>query len=428
MNFKINDGLNLISISSSSIGSYLSFKRPLSVVWHDCRGSVGKYFCQLPYDESYRAELRNRINNSLYNDYSNSIEGLYEILKPLFQLFRNGKYSLNLYSSDDKDFFTYKTSSDNYSKIHYEEWRILFAEITDINNSENIKTQYEFELIEKEKNKEYVFSILECSTSGFYDGCCKYFVATQPKAEINKEQVAFFENEIKNGKRPSAIIFNCVIDDSLESANFVLDGHHKLLAYQNLKIYPSIIEIQYLPQSRDELNFDIEKLVDYLYPWQIEHILNHWYDKEHYLAEILQNPNSKIHNFIKNGLIREYHKNGQIKHEAFYINDKIDGASRGWYDNGQLEYEHFYNHGVSIGVWKNWYKSGKIQYVQPFNKKGQHNGHVISYYENGQVRWEQFVINGVNEDGVSYLSWYENGEKQAQLTYKGGKIIERKNW
>ena len=428
MNFKINDGLNTISIDSSEIGSYFNFNNPLSVVWYDCRGSVGKYFCLLPYNESYRNELRNRINDSLYNDYSNNIEELYDILKPLFQLFRNGEYSLNFYGSDEKTFFAYDTSSDNYSESHYEGWRILFTEITDINNSQKIKTQYELDITEKEKNNKYVFSLIESTTTGFYDAYDEFLIATQPLKEINNERVSFFENEIKKGRRPRAIVFNCHLYDTLESANFVLDGHHKLLAYQNLKIYPSIIEIRYLPKTRDELEFNIEKLIDCLHPWQVEHILEKWNDKDKYIAKILQNPKSKIHNFIKNGQIKEYHKNGQLKHEAFYINDKIDGVSRGWYDNGQLEYEHFYNKGVRIGVWKDWYKSGKIRYVQPFNKKGQYDGHLVSYYENGQIRWEQFLKSGVNEDGVSYLSWYENGNKEAQLRYKKGQIIERKHW
>ncbi len=173
---------------------------------------------------------------------------------------------------------------------------------------------------------------------------------------------------------------------------------------------------------------EIEKLIEYLYPWQIEHILKYWRNKDTYIAGILQNPNSKIHNFIKNGLIREYHRNGQIKHEAFYINDKIDGVSRGWFDNGQLEYEHFYKNGIRIRVWKNWYRSGKIQYVQHYNRKGQQHGHIISYYENGQVSWEQYMKNGINKDGVSYLSWYENGNKQAQLKYFKGQLIERNHW
>lgn len=188
------------------------------------------------------------------------------------------------------------------------------------------------------------------------------------------------------------------------------------------------MEIKYLPKTRDDLEFDIERLIDYLYPWQIEHILEHWYNKESFLKETLQNPNSKIHNFIKNGLITEHHENGQLKHEAFYINDKIDGVSRGWFDNGQQEYEHFYDKGVRIDAWKNWYRSGKIQYIHPYNEKGELNGHLVFYYENGQIQSEEFLQNNIHKDGVSYFAWYENGNKKAQIEYLNDKIIKSKYW
>jgi len=280
MEFTITEGLDIVSIGLGEIGSYLNFYNPVSVTWYDCRGSIGKYLCLIPYNASYRKELRNRVIDSLNVDFSDNIEVLYEKLKPLPQIFPSGNYSLTFYNSNEKAFFAYKTSSDNYSK----------------------------------------------------------------------EQ-----------------------DD--ESADFALDGHHKLLA-----------------------------------------------------SEFLQNSNSSIHNFIKNGQVREFYKNGQLKHEAYYINDKIYGESRGWLDNGQLEYEHFYDNGIRVGLWKDWYKSGKIKYVQPFNDRGKYNGHLVSYYENGQIRWEKFLKNGINEDGMSYLSWFENGNKEAQLKYLSGRMIERKKW
>jgi len=426
MQFKVTDGLNKISIGLSEIGSYINFDNPLAAVWYDNRGSIGQYFSLLPYNQGYRNELRNRIIHSLDNDYSSNMEELYDILKPLFKLFNNGEYSLDFYNSNEKSFFVHKTINGGFM---YNDWSILFTDITDIKNSERIKNKYELDFIEAKKKNKYFYSLLDYSTFNFYDGYESYFIATQPLDKIDKERVEYFENEIKNGNRPAAILFNCYLNaEDLYSGDFVLDGHHKLLAYQNLNIYPPIIEIKYLPQSREEVNYNIEKLIEYLYPWQIEDILKNWYKKEEYLTEIIKNPNSKIHNFIKNGIIREIHSNGQLKHEAFYINDKIDGVSRGWYENGQLEYEHFYNKGVRVGIWKDWYEIGKIEYVQPFNEKGKYDGHLVSYYENGQIRWEQFLINGINKDGVSYSSWYENGNKEAELKYLNGMMIERRSW
>ena len=57
MEFKVENGSNHISIGLSDIGSYFRFDNPLSLVWYDNRGSVGKYFCLLPYNQIYRDEL-----------------------------------------------------------------------------------------------------------------------------------------------------------------------------------------------------------------------------------------------------------------------------------------------------------------------------------------------------------------------------------
>ena len=36
------------------------------------------------------------------------------------------------------------------------------------------------------------------------------------------------------------------------------------------------------------------------------------------------------------GLIKEWHENGQLKWEANYKDGEYDGLSRSWYENGQL--------------------------------------------------------------------------------------------
>lgn len=57
-----------------------------------------------------------------------------------------------------------------------------------------------------------------------------------------------------------------------DSANFVLDGHHKLLAYQELKIYPPILSITSLAYKMEDLTFDFNELKSVIFPWQFEHL------------------------------------------------------------------------------------------------------------------------------------------------------------
>ena len=40
----------------------------------------------------------------------------------------------------------------------------------------------------------------------------------------------------------------------------------------------------------------------------------------------------------------------------------------------------------------------------------------------------QEIHNGINKDGSTYKSWFENGDLEAELVFKNGQIISRKNW
>ena len=149
MKFKVENGSNHISIGLSDIGSYFRFDNPLSLVWYDNRGSIGKYFCLLPYNKIYRDELENKLLANLNKDFSNNIEELYTLLGPLFSLFKNGEYSLNF---SKENIFQCQTSRDNYAEIHYYPLELAFTEATAIDNLEDIKRKHQTFLKEKLSN------------------------------------------------------------------------------------------------------------------------------------------------------------------------------------------------------------------------------------------------------------------------------------
>jgi len=439
MNFHIRDGSNLVSIGLSEIGSYFYFKKPLATVWYDCSGSLGKYLCLLPYAQEYRTQVRERLIGSLELDYTGNSEQLKILLDPLLKLFPNGEYSLNFYNGISGKY--YEDNSLNNSEENKNTWMLVFSEAVDVRDKELKIKEHEKILKEHEGSKKYYpGDIISYTTNSFYEGSDIAFIATQPLSGIDLQRVKHFENEIKKGKRPFTIIFNChlkelvtnadnsISDCSIYSDNYILDGHHKLKAYENLKINPPVVIISHLPKRRYEIEYNVEQLIEVLFPWQMKHILENWYDKEEHILEYLENPESKIHEFVKNGHVKEYHKNGQIKHEAFYINDHIEGEAKWWFENGRLQRLQFHKKKVRHGEWKEWYESGQIQFIQPFNENGQSSGHMVSYYQNGKIRWEQKCKNGINIDGYSYLTWYENGAKQAELKYLNGNLIKRKNY
>lgn len=424
MKFTIENGTNICTIGLSDIGSYIRFNYPLTVVWNDCRGSIGEYFSVLPYNEDYRNTIKNIINDSLNEGNFKTNEELYEILKPLLPIFKNGDYKLFFNHNKEGGCFQYQTTRDNYSKIHTYPLRVIFDnKATNIQDVDNVRAIHK-ELLKKNKQ----LDILEHSTNGIFGSDCCFF-ATQALENIDQSRVKYFEEIIKNGGRSFPLLFTAFFGQGdYESAHFILDGHHKLLAYQNLKIYPPIALITYLPDSIEELEFDAEKLAEVLYPWQIEHILENWEVKDKYIEEALKNPNSILHSFIKNGEIEEFHENGKLKHKAFYINDKVDGCAKYWYDYGQLSTVEYYDKGLRIGNWINYYRSGKVKFIQPFNNHGQYDGSMIAFFENGNKRREEEYQKGRNKDGSTSNFWFENGNKEAELTYRNGQMITRKYW
>jgi antitoxin component YwqK of YwqJK toxin-antitoxin module len=316
----------------------------------------------------------------------------------------------------------------------------MFAEAINLAKIDNKILEHNAFVTDSQEKGQIYWDILEFTTPGFYEGNDKSFVATQPKSEINEERVKYFEDKIGRGERPFIIIFNSNFTEymtnidnsitrySMNSENYVLDGHHKLLAYQNLKINPPIVEITHQPKTKDEIEFDIEKLIDVMYPWQIEHILVNGYSQDENILEAVKNPKSKIYNLIKNGFHKEFYENGQLKHEAFYVNNRIEGEGKWWFDNGQLQKNEFYKNGRMCNTWISWYKSGQIHYKHSFNEQGQMDGHWVEYFENGKISSEQFIKNGVYLDGDSYSRWHENGNKEAELKYLKGQLIIRKNY
>jgi hypothetical protein len=301
MKFTIENGNDICSIGMSDIGSYIRFNYPLTVVWRDCQGSVGKYFSVLPYNEEYRKTVRDKINEDLNQDFTNNIQGLYRALHPLFPIFKNGSYILQFYNSKQKEFFEYKSSIDNFEKSRYEDLEVVFpAEITDIRNAYNVIKNHKQFFKEVKISKEfYPSSLLDYSTSGIYKGFESLY-ATQPQQDIDGNRVKYFENIIKNGARPFAIIFNAYFDlNEYYSSNFILDGHHKLLAYKKLGIYPPLATITYNPDNIDEVEFDAKKLAESLYPWQTKHIMEHWDDKNFLDESAAQDGLAKSEKIIK---------------------------------------------------------------------------------------------------------------------------------
>ena len=66
-------------------------------------------------------------------------------------------------------------------------------------------------------------------------------------------------------------------------------------------------------------------------------------------------------NWIYNGVSKSYYKNGQIKSEGNFKDNKQDGQWRWYYDNGQLKSKVYYKDGKEDGLSDFYYKNGQLK-------------------------------------------------------------------
>jgi antitoxin component YwqK of YwqJK toxin-antitoxin module len=141
-------------------------------------------------------------------------------------------------------------------------------------------------------------------------------------------------------------------------------------------------------------------------------------------------------NGIKNGMMREYHLNGNLKSIANWKNDKLsgesityyedgttilskcnwtegkrDGTCNYYYSNGAIEIENNYVDGELSGVCKEYYSNGNLYCIVRF-KNDLADGCFESYYENGWIKESGFY-----RKDILHGKYYEYSDKDS------GKVI-----
>ncbi|WP_342644684.1 hypothetical protein [Mucilaginibacter sp. CSA2-8R] len=291
MKFNITHGTGQITVAVSSVGCYLKINRPVSMVWPDHGGSVAEFLCMMPISWAEREELHARITANLYNDFTDREQDLYELLKPLLGLFANGEYELHFRAS--------KTSEElglilpDGRLIKYA-WCAQYPQPVELARADQLKREY-MALCQTHQRGESNAGLVEFTSSWDYLGGADRYVATRPHNEIDEARVQYFEQQIAGGARPWVLALRAQYAPYYDlSDNFILDGHHKMEAYNRARLNPPLALItQHVPTEHDS-QFDAEALATQLYPWQMRHLLNHWADrdKDRQVIAKLNNPNS----------------------------------------------------------------------------------------------------------------------------------------
>lgn len=140
---------------------------------------------------------------------------------------------------------------------------------------------------------------------------------------------------------------------------------------------------------------------------------NWYYDDGKLLRE------ENYYNGMKDGLMTEYDKSGNVIVQGEYINDLEEGK---WvFKVGDMHVEGEYSEGLRNGYWKEFYNDGQLAFEGKFiddNPDGKHK----YYYSNGTVREEgEYVM------GRKHNTWYkyqDDGLLILSITYKNGVEIK----
>jgi antitoxin component YwqK of YwqJK toxin-antitoxin module len=161
------------------------------------------------------------------------------------------------------------------------------------------------------------------------------------------------------------------------------------------------------------------------------------------------------------GLVKSWHKNGNLNTTCYYVNGKLTGRYTDLYDNGNVCVEGDYLDGQRVGLWTFWYASGikceegMYSVSADKSKKGVKSGVWKKWYSDGSKEdegvyvdgdksglWIKWLIrrSGFKDGGIiegmygcggkkngTWTLWYD-GKKEIETVYKNDRKKKRIEW
>lgn len=145
-------------------------------------------------------------------------------------------------------------------------------------------------------------------------------------------------------------------------------------------------------------------------------ILGFYYDKYQSFSESIEDakPKEKV---IKNGPIKVYHANGNLKTIVNYKDGVKDGISYLYYDDGEtIQLALPYEDGKRQGTSKKYFKTGDL-YAETTYEHNDLHGVRKTYFRSGKTKAE--FPYGYGFPGVGVVEYLTNGEKKQmpEITY-----------
>jgi len=190
---QVTDGKGLIDVRGGDGEIVLLVEgKPVAFNWDDCQGSVGQFLVFTGHSRGadHARQLAEFVDGNVHPERSLSAQ-----IEPLLALLPNGIYGLG------------------YSPT------ATVEPVTTLENSPQ--------------------SIPDMQLHGYYPVHDRNLVCTQRTATLDASRIRHFRQQIRKGHRP------IVLTVSAEGAwcEFVIDGHHKLTAYNREGVRPTILGI-----------------------------------------------------------------------------------------------------------------------------------------------------------------------------------------
>lgn len=199
--YTLQGGEGLFGLAHDGFGFSLLFQgAPVALFWPACKGSVAQFLIRSRRCLDVNGEIRHL--RHVTDGGFDPAQPIAAQIAPLLALFSDGEYTL-----------------------HYE------PQITD------------WQVIELRDD-----TCLVDYRDGFYPHDWN-LITTRPLASLDAARIDYYQDRIRAGVRPLVLLAG------VDWVEFILDGHHKLAAYQRLEVAPSVLLIvwQELPEITPDL-------------------------------------------------------------------------------------------------------------------------------------------------------------------------------
>lgn len=181
---EVKNGQGIISIITDGFANALVIEKAVAVNWPDYAGSIGEYYSVSQQSYEKQKELTVGLNAAVTSGADSAV---FEAIIPFLDLFTNGEYTVAIDSLNLE-----------WTGIAHDKY-VTYADG-----------------IEREDGFTY----------NYYPYAGDPYLFSRSYNTIDESRVAYYVDRIKEGSRPKAIIYG----------QYVIDGHHKLLAYQQLRM------------------------------------------------------------------------------------------------------------------------------------------------------------------------------------------------